>query len=77
MEATEQNIDAFRHAHWRVKFLRQVIELHKTSPRKGAEDWYLSHGEYLGQMHAAERELHRFPAHWETTYGLNNPGTVS
>ncbi|HSI63650.1 MAG TPA: hypothetical protein VLE43_11045 [Candidatus Saccharimonadia bacterium] len=66
MQLTVKNWDNFDHARWRVEFLRSLVQMHQTSPKRGSESWTQEEVEFTQRLEAAEKELARFPKEWQT-----------
>jgi hypothetical protein len=66
LELNRKNWDDFEHARWRVQFLRHLLEMHRSSPKRGSAAWAQEDEEYTERFEAAEKELYRFPAEWYT-----------
>lgn len=50
-------LDNLEHAHWRVNFVRHLLQAHLASPWKGTREWQAQHADFLHQLAAAEDEL--------------------
>lgn len=68
MEPTSENLKAFRHAQWRVKFTAHLISMHQTVEGRGTPDWEMEHAEYVNRHSLAEESLAAFPPEWEKLY---------
>ena len=68
METTPENIRAFRHARWRVKFTSQLIVLHEGIQDQDTELWREEHAEYLNRHASAKESLTVFPTEWDSLY---------
>ena len=66
MELTKKNWDDFDHARWRVKFLRHLLEMHRTSPKRGSAAWASEEEDFRDRFAAAEKTLARFPVEWHS-----------
>ncbi|RBP40516.1 hypothetical protein DES53_108223 [Roseimicrobium gellanilyticum] len=68
MEPTPENLKAFGHARWRVKFTAHLITLHEGVGGRGSPDWELEHAEHVNRHRLAEESLAAFPAEWAELY---------
>ena len=73
LELTVKNWDDFDHARWRVQFLRSLVQMHRTSPKRGAETWKQEEEVYAQRLATAEKELERFPKEWHTLTEVEIP----
>jgi hypothetical protein len=66
LELNKKNWDDFDHARWRVKFLRHLLEMHHTSPKRGSAAWASEEEDYHERLTIAEKTLALFPAAWHS-----------
>lgn len=66
LQLNKRNWDDFAHVRWRVQFLRHLLQMHQTSPKRGSAAWVHDEEEYVDRLKAAEKELARFPEEWHT-----------
>lgn len=57
MDPQHQTLDNVAHARWRVSFIRSLLQAHRASPWKGAQEWQERHAEILHQLASAEDEV--------------------
>ncbi|RBP40515.1 hypothetical protein DES53_108222 [Roseimicrobium gellanilyticum] len=50
-------LDNLEHAHWKVNFIRHLLQAHLVSPWKGTREWQEQHADFLHRLAAAEDEL--------------------
>jgi hypothetical protein len=50
-------LNNLEHAHWKVNFIRHLLQAHLASPWKGTREWQAQHAEYLHRLATAEDEL--------------------
>lgn len=66
LQLTIKNWDDFDHARWRVQFVRSLVQMHQTSPKRGSTSWTQEEADFAQRLEAAEAELARFPGEWHT-----------
>jgi hypothetical protein len=57
MDLARKRLDDLAHAHWRVRFLRNLLEVHRALPQSTSYDWLLQEADYLERIALAERDL--------------------
>jgi hypothetical protein len=57
MDFAHKRLDDLAHAHWRVRFLKNLLEVHRSIPQRSSYDWLLQEADYLQRIALAEREL--------------------
>ncbi|QIF04671.1 hypothetical protein [Roseimicrobium sp. ORNL1] len=57
MKPAPQRLDDLAHAHWRVKFLKNLLEVHRSIPKRSGNDWLLQEADYVQRIVQAEREI--------------------
>jgi hypothetical protein len=68
MDPTPENIEAFQHARWRVRFTSHLIALHEGLSEKSSKHWVEEHEEYLKRRSLANEQLATFPREWDALY---------
>ncbi|RBP47754.1 hypothetical protein DES53_101553 [Roseimicrobium gellanilyticum] len=68
MEPTPENIAAFTHARWRVRFTSHLIALHEGMSEKNSKYWHEEHDQYLTRHLLAKEQLAAFPTDWDALY---------
>ncbi|HSI61579.1 MAG TPA: hypothetical protein VLE43_00635 [Candidatus Saccharimonadia bacterium] len=57
MDFARKRLDDLAHAHWRVRFLKNLFEVHRSIPQRSSYDWLLQEADYMQRIALAEREL--------------------
>lgn len=57
MKPTPQRLDDLAHAQWRVKFLKNLLEVHRSALQRSSQDWLLQETDYVQRLVQAEKEL--------------------
>lgn len=57
MDLAYKRLDDLAHAHWRVRFLKNLLQVHRSIPQRTSYDWLLQEADYLQRIALAEREL--------------------
>ncbi|QIF01077.1 hypothetical protein [Roseimicrobium sp. ORNL1] len=57
MDPQQHVLGNLAHARWRVNFIRNLLQAHRTSPWKGTQEWQARHAEMLHQLASAEDEV--------------------
>jgi hypothetical protein len=57
MKPAPQRLDDLAHAHWRVKFLKNLLEVHRAIPQRSSHDWLLQETDYVQRLIQAEKDL--------------------
>lgn len=57
MDPVRLRTDNLAHAHWRVRFLKNLLDVHRSIPQRTSYDWLLQEADYLRRIALAEREL--------------------
>lgn len=57
MKPTPQRLDDLSHALWRVKFLKNLLEVHRSIRQRSSNDWLLQETDYVQRIAQAERDL--------------------
>ncbi|WP_170157327.1 hypothetical protein [Roseimicrobium gellanilyticum] len=73
MELNNKNWDDFVHVRWRVQFLRHMLQMHQTSPKRGTAAWAHEEEDYVQRLEEAEMKLILFPAEWHALPDSNIP----
>ena len=68
MDTTPENIEAFKHARWRVRFTAHLIALHEAISDQDSDHWREEHEEYLKRHAVAKEHLATFPREWDGLY---------
>jgi hypothetical protein len=68
MEPTLENIQAFKHACWRVRFTARLIALNEGLSTRGSPSWGDERVEYENRHLLAKQELAAFPRDWSSLY---------
>lgn len=57
MKPSPQRLDDLAHARWRVKFLRNLLEVHRSVLQRSSHDWLLQETDYVQRLIQAEKDL--------------------
>jgi hypothetical protein len=57
MKPSPQRLDDLAHARWRVKFLRNLLEVHRSVLQRSSHDWLLQETDYVQRLIEAEKDL--------------------
>lgn len=68
MEPTLENIQAFKHARWRVQFTGRLIALNEGLSSRDSQGWREERVEYEDRHLRAKQELAAFPQDWSNLY---------
>lgn len=57
MKLSPQRLDDLAHARWRVKFLKNLLEVHRSVLQRSSHDWLLQETDYVQRLIQAEKDL--------------------
>ncbi|QIF03637.1 hypothetical protein [Roseimicrobium sp. ORNL1] len=70
MDPTPENIRAFHHARWKVRYTSYLLALHEGLDNKGSLLWLQQRGHYLNRYSLAKESLAAFPESWHDLFKL-------
>ncbi len=57
MNPVRLRLDNLAHAHWRVKFLKRLLDVHRACANRTNTEWLLEEANLLQRIAAADDEL--------------------